>query len=233
MHKQLVFEKSKESFFGTGIRCWLGNLSFEIYPFTKSFSFEICMSDDYEYTIHLNLCIPLLFSFYTGYDNKRLLDSKAMRKFVGYKYGSRLTGFRFFDWALWIDFYKSQHHSGRRWSGYSSVFHVDDFFLGKTTYHNTIVNSGDIDFFVEKGEVYSGKWKKMISTHERSRWFDKEVVMYELSVEDGVRTPGKGTSEHNCGEDAVYSLKGHYDCLDSIIKSFIKEVRYRRENYPL
>jgi len=243
MYQNYKLEKSICSITGTGIRYWLyfnDNLSFRIeaYPFTKNFSIEFNINDDFENTISFNLCIPPLFSFYFGIEKT---PKKIIKKLIGYKYGNRQTGIRIFDWSIWLEFWLGEDNCGtlgNKWRGFKTVFHPVNYILGKIKYSTEVKETGEITFLVPEGfsykeKEYTGKWSKEVITHKRSRWFKKDFVRYELEVEEGVPFPGKGTAGYNCDEDATYSLSGVFNSKEELVDRFIKGILSNRENYPL
>jgi len=241
MFKQYILNKASDSIIGTGVRIFLGKLSIEAYPFTKSFGVELALQDDFEHTLHFNLHIPLLFSLYISYDSKFLLGNNRMRNIVGYNYGRRESSLKVHHWCLWVDLWSAEDTYGTlggKWRGLEYCFHIDDFFLGKIDYSTQVVKMGHTSITIPEGygyeeKEYEGTWKKEVIIHKRSRWFTKKYPRYELEVEGGVPHPGKGTMSYNCEEGACYSLGGPYANLPDLKAKFIENIQDKRKNYPL
>jgi len=241
MHQHYSLEKSCNSFFGTGIRYWLGRLSIEAYPFTKSFGIEFNINDDFGYTFSFNMSLPFLFSFYINYNSDYLLKKGWIRKIVGYKYGNRRTGLRIHHWTIWTEFWLGEDNCGtigNKWRGIENAFHIDDFFLGRIKYDKKEIETGEVDFTVPEGygykeKDYTGKWKKELFIRKRPRWFIDSNIRYDLEVENGVPYTGKGTTGYNCEEGACHSLSSPCKNEKEIVQKFIDSVMYNRKNYPL
>jgi len=236
MFNHYILEKSRDSIIGTGIRIFLGNLKIEAYPFTKSFGTEFTIQDDFESTISFNLHIPLLFSFYIGYDSNYLIQKRIIRKLVGFKYGERRTSIRIFDWSIWINFWLAEDNCGNikenQWRGFNKCFNTRRFFLGESKYESKTVKEGIAVIEMEEGS-YKATWKMNIDSWKRPRWFKKTITRFEIEVKDGISHPGKGTTSYNCEDDALYSVYGIFDNLEAALQNFKNTVEYNRKNYPL
>lgn len=247
MHFYKIIEKSKQSIWGKSIRTFIhfgkgeNCLNTSLYPFTKSFSIEFNIQDDFEETISFNLHIPLLFSFYISLDTGYFCNKKWFKKIIGYKYGNRRTGIRIFDWSIWFNFWLGEDNCGtmkEKWRGYEDVFHITDFFLGKIKYSKKEIETGEVSFTMPAGfgyeeAYYDGKWKKELFIRNRPRWFTDSNFRYEVEVEEGVPFPGKGTTGYNCEEDAMFSSSGVYENEHKAVDGFIKNVLSNRKHYPL
>jgi len=246
MHSHYIIEKASNSFFGKGIRYFLhfrnnNCINIEFYPFTKSFSIEFEIQDDFEHAIDFNFCLPLLFSFYISLDTMYFSKKEWFKKLIGYKGGNRIIGIRMFEWILWLEFWLGEDNCGtlgKKWRGYEGNFNISNFFLGKIKYSKLECNNGRIRIFVPEGYSYKEKWyianwKKELFIRKRSRWFTDSNYRYEIEVEEGIPFPGKGTCSYNCEEDAMYSSSGVYKTEFEAANGFVKSVMNNRKNYPL
>ena len=247
MHIHTIIDKSPYSLFGKGIRYFIHYGKYEqclnigVYPLTKSFSLEFEIQDDFERTISFNLCLPFMFSLYISLDSGYFCKKEWFKNLIGYKYGNRITGIRIFDWSIWFNFWLGEDSCGTmkdKWIGFENNFSIDDFFLGKITYSRELDSSGKLNFIVPKDygyeeKMYTGEWKKELFIRKRSRWFTDSNFRYEIEVKEGVPFPGKGTTEYNCDEDAMFSCSGVYDNLEKAFEGFISSVLKNRKNYPL
>ena len=59
------------------------------------------------------------------------------------------------------------------------------------------------------------------------------MLRSEVSSEEGIPHPGKGTCDYNCGESALYSSTSPESNPDLAFEKFKNDAIWYRKNYPL
>lgn len=223
----------------------------ELYLFPDSWGggVNLELSGDCEGTISFHIRIPKLFSWYFSADCNFGQHPK-WQKFIRLgdrKYDSREWGFSVdesfgcvsgpFVTFKFGEFGNETRNSDPKWLSYH--FEPQEIICGKHTY-----NVGDVEITEHlvnipgsgeyKDKEHLLKCKETISTWTWPR-FKKPLIVrrFEVSSEEGVKHPGKGSQCYNCEESALYSSCGPANSKECAIQNFIDSVTYYRTEYPL
>ena len=243
-----------------GIRCFLhGNkdsydeiVSWEFYPFKREFGISLDLNADSERTISFMLKIPFLFALYVTFDRKfgysnwwrKLLRLDEDRKYDGRRFGitwnkSDFPETRSGTWRLSLGEYENCWNStDPKWLSMS--FTPSELIYGKIKYSDdNIIEVVERDITIPEGHGYPEKTYKCKCKIFESKWefqrFKKPYTMLrsEVSSEEGIPHPGKGTCDYNCGEDHFSSITSPESNIDFAFEKFRNQAIWYRKHYPL
>lgn len=190
---------------------------------------------DYDHAIQISLSL-LLFSVYFTWENHRVenwLRAKTKRK--DQKYGNgREIGFHWSEGRLFIKLWDDPMEWCKTdpwWWSFSVC--PADLLLGKPAYSRRTLDTGKRSLtFPEK--TYDVKIEITEDSWKRPRWpWPRKIVRTHSEVEGGIPIPGKGTTDYNCGPDAIYSLTSPGTTFDDALTGLFRSVTHAREHYPL
>jgi hypothetical protein len=210
-------------------------ISLEWVWFTWFFGFDLEFFGgdmDRDFKIHFACC---LFSFWLTFEDimpaSWVPDYDYEQRFSS----SRKIGVSVFDnrihFSIWEDPMGSSTSNPWWWE-----FSIDpiSLVLGKIDYYTLVYKHHlNVPINICEHEKYRGTVTQSFVIHKRPRWFEKKYPRTEVRVVRGVQTPGKGTADYNQDDDFLQSLSCPTASKKQAIKSFIEEVRRRREEYPL
>lgn len=254
----MYFHSSKSD---RGYRCWwypFGcegktkqvSFSSEFYPFTKTCGVELALNADSDSTVAFNIKIPYMFSWYVsmnslvGYRNwwGKMLGLSGWRKHDGRRFGiSWYSGDGCMSGGS-LDiklgaFDNGWESSDPKWLSMS--FYPEKFLFGNYTAKDKEIETTYRTVFFKGVRGYPDKNHilKCVLTEMTWTWkrFRKPFTMarYEVSSEEGIPHPGKGTCDYNCDETALYSQSSSAKNAKDAIDRFVQAVYKYRTTYPL
>lgn len=135
--------------------------------------------------------------------------------------------------ALWIDLWTDNNGWSRDMPWYAKCKNFDpaDFFLGRRKYEertldgrNALISMPEADYPVTI-RLFEGIWK-------RPRWpWPLRIIRAEVKIEGGVPIPGKGESEWDCGEDAIFSSTFACGTFSEAVAQFTQGILSTRGKY--
>jgi len=219
---------------------------------SKTFNLSFNISKGYvsEHTMSFAFCIPPI-SLYWDFNWKWLEDRKWWNKLVRedkskimytlpdgmviFKLAEeRCFGIRIFDWSICWDIYNKPHESNSKdpkWMhGY---FEILDLLFGRRKNIRKTISEQNVKIPMPE-KTYDAVVKMEEVTIKRSRWpFSKRYTVADINCEEGIKHPGKGTCDYNCGEDATYGLSCMVDNPEEAIGKMVASVLHCRRVYPL
>jgi hypothetical protein len=219
---------------------------------SKTFNLGFNISKNYvsEYTMHFDFCIPPI-SLYWDFiwtwlenrewwqkivreDNNKIIRTLPNDIVITKQAEERRFGIIIFDWTIWWDIYNKPHESSSKdpkWM--HGGFNILDFLFGSIKIDSQIISERNIKIPMPE-KTYDAVVKMEEITHKRSRWpFIKRFTRADINCEEGIKHPGKGTCDYNCGEDATYGLSCMADNPEEAIGKFVASVLHMRRVYPL
>jgi hypothetical protein len=190
---------------------------------------------EHEDALSLRLCL-WLFSFYLSWENHRV--GEWLRNFIkrrDERYGNgREIGFYWLEGTLSVSIWNDPMEwraSDPKWWSFSIT--PIDILLGRAKYNERTLSEGVRRLSLPE-KTYDVKIKISEASWQRPRWpWPKKIVRTEAEVEGGIPVPGKGTTDYNCGDDAIYSQTSPGASFDEALAGLFKSVIYARERYPL
>jgi len=143
------------------------------------------------------------------------------------------TGIRFFNWTLWVNIHQNTNES-KSTDPWWKEFNIDfkDWMLGEMEYKTEIIDTMPVKIPMPEKE-YDGIADVKKITKKRKKWYPKIDYYTEITVENGISHPGKGTASYNCGMDGLVSSSVRGEDVRGAIANFVKVVTERRLKYPL
>lgn len=199
-------------------------IGIEFYPWTDAGcpGINLSLKADPEHTISASIKIPFLLALYVTLSSKigyaawwrKLLRLSEDRKYDGRDWGIRWSpSYGCVDGGS-IDINLGSYNNC--WSSkdpkwLSMHFYPMRFLCGRATYIEQDNETTEHQVLIKYSrdypdKVYILKCKEFVSTWTWKR-FKKPLVItrYEVSSNEGVPHPGKGTTGYNCEESALYS----------------------------
>lgn len=228
-------------------------VNLEIYPFRREFAIEVDFRADCDRTILFTLKLPFLFSAYLSFDTRfgysMWWSQKFLRLDSDRRYDGRGFGIR---WCSpdgdahnplgTIDIKLGRHlncwkSSDPRWM--DIVINPNKWVFGKRSYTSNTIGEDIRWVVIPGGYSYDEKSYLCKCVMTEDVWsfqrFKKplKLTRTEVSCEEGVPHPGKGTCEYNCGEDRLFSSNMCCDNFDEAFDEFKNAVLDMRKRYPL
>lgn len=190
---------------------------------------------DYDHAISAHLC-TYLFSLYlilNYWPLEQWLQRITKRKHEKYGNG-RTVGLSWFEGSLRVDIWNCPmewHSTDPKWWSFS--INPVDLLLGSREYSERTIQSGIRQLtFPEK--TYDVRIDIKEATWKRPRWpWATKILRTDAEVDGGIPVPGKGTTDCNCDDDAIYSQTSPGATFDAALTSLFRSVSYAREHYPL
>lgn len=190
------------------------------------------IQDDPEET--LSFAIGFLFAgIHVHLDSPRL--SKWIRAKAGESYESKFS-FYWYEWAYWLQLWGSDWSSSSSdpWYKKMHVFHIDDFFLGKTKYTTEEHWKKPIEFEFD-GQKYQATATFEVSTWKRPRWFSDVREYMDISFDSTICAPpqfaGKGENSWDQGNNSIWGTRYQTDSIDVAIDQYRADVLKNRKRY--
>lgn len=210
------------------------SLNWEWHLLTKRLAASVDIGED-EDAIRLSLSL-ILFSFYLSLECWRLsnwLSDKTKRK--GERYGNgRSIGFHWTEGTLFIKLWEDPMEwraKDPKWWAFSIC--PADILLGRSEHSSRTLDKG-IRQLAMPEKVYDVQIEITEDVWKRPRWpWPYKVVRTHSEVEGGIPVPGKGTTDYNCGPDAIYSQTSPGTTFDAALANLYRSVSHNRERYPL
>jgi hypothetical protein len=229
------------------------NIGIEFYPWTDNGlpGISFGLRADCENTIDASIKIPFLLALYVhidagmiGYKSwwRKLLRLDDERKYDGRNWGIRWSpSYGCVDGGS-IDINLGSYDNS--WSSkdpkwLSMHFYPQRFLCGKATYsekdngttEHKVLIKGNRDY---PDKEYTLSCKEYISTWTWKR-FKKPLVItrYDVSSNEGVPHPGKGTTGYNCDEGSFSGQTCPAESRQNAVDKFVEQVYWYRKNYPL
>lgn len=139
-------------------------------------------------SIKFHLTIPYVFSIW--------LKAGGI---LPYKREGRELSIRAHSGSIWLNLWTEP------WDGKTHVFHFKDFFIGKATHSETILEERDILVPMPE-KAYPAHAKFFESTWTYPRWFATKIKRVSIDVPEGIPHEGKGENSWDCGRDATYGI---------------------------
>lgn len=223
------------------------------YPFKRQFGIELDLQADREDTVLFILKIPFLFSIYLSFDlwfgysewwSKNILRLEEDRRYDGRSFGIR-----------WIDTDDAAHEplgtirislghclnytksSDPKWM--DTWLNLNKWIFGKVSFQSTPIKDDSRQVLIPAGYKYDAKSYLCKCVMTEDVWsvprFRKplKLLRTEVSCEEGVPHPGKGTCDYNQEEGRLYSTSMCCDNFDKAFEEFKNTVIDMRKRYPL
>ena len=152
--------------------------------------------------------------------------------FLGKLKDEREIGIAIHSWSLWWSVWKNTMEWNSRdpwWM--RGIFHIDDFFLGRTKVTREIIEERPVSIPMPEG-VYAAKATMERFTRKRSRWF--KSVSYFINIEilnGGIPHEGKGENSWDCGTDGLCGMSTIGTSYSKAIGEVISSVLESRRKY--
>lgn len=159
----------------------------------KNLHFEVGYDDEHGWELSFSLLFISVYLF---------VDIKPLRLRESREVSLKIHGGSIW-WTLWRDPMGEWSCKVPRWR--CGNFSFDDFFLGKSTCSRTTLEERDVLIPMPE-KSYEATAKLIEFKWTRPRWFSKILNRVDIEVPEGIPHEGKGTSAHNCGVDATYSM---------------------------
>lgn len=196
-------------FEGRRLRC----ISLEWSLFKPQFGFGLHFSDCFEHELTLVVHIPLLLTFYLGF------EFRAPKWFPRQKVISFDINNWSLHWKIWKDGDGWDSRTPRWRDGW---FNIPDLFLGRAEYSSTEVERKKCKVCFPEG-CYEVDIAIKEDCWSRTR-FPRKTVMKRAHMDvltaGGIPIPGKGENSWDCGDDATMGLT----CPSSSIAEAIGEL---------
>lgn len=133
------------------------------------------------------------------------------------------------DGGLWWDVWQNDHSGTPKWR--HGHFDPVDWLLGRTSFSRRVLRTAEaVVPMPERG------YPAMVSLEEhtwrRPRWpFPRRLYRADIEVEGGVPVPGKGESDYDCGEDAIFSMTCLAHTPEEAVGRFVESTLTRRQRY--
>jgi len=132
--------------------------------------------------------------------------------------------FSIHDNAFWWSFWNESHFwSSKTPKWKDGCFHLDDFFLGKTTYTTKNILERVVSIPMPE-KAYRAVATLFESVWKRPRWFAEKLTRVEFEMQEPVPIPGKGENSYDCDDDAVFSMTLPAETIEEGIGKFVGDV---------
>lgn len=177
---------------------------------------------DTQAEIALHICIAYVLSWWLVFDAYPHFQRKDERE----------IGVSWFDGSLWISLWNNPNKWNRRdpWWQHISI-DVPRLLFGPFTYTSTRLEEGESVARYAEPTIYKVKWVKTLDVWKRPRWFAKRVIRFHLDMEPPIPIPGKGESDWDLGEDAIWSLTLAADAVGEALHYLDRDVERIRRRY--
>lgn len=172
--------------------------------------------------LKFNFQFPPVSFYWTFSVPRSWVEFSPFRTFEWYAFEVRV-----FAWAVWWQIWCGSE-SRKSWR--RNNFDLADFFLGHTSYTCEELEKREVQIPMPEGP-YKGLATKERCTWKRPRWFAKTRLYVSLDIPDGIPSEGKGESEYNCGEDALFGLAEEGPRYEDVIAKAVKSVLRDRSRY--
>jgi hypothetical protein len=211
--------------------------SLECYLHAHDLAMEFTTRNDSEGSMCFILSIPFLFSIYLSFDfpYPKWMFKLFMFDEKDYYKQSRIFGFRFDIREGYCTLsggrYSDMGSSDDPWY-YLINISIPNLLLGRIKYSEKVIESGRCEIPMPE-KTYKAKYEITEYTHSRSRWFTKRFKRVDITPDEGIPHPGKGTCSYNCGDTALESMSIPTDSVPHAISKIVLEVHRLRDTYPL
>lgn len=205
-----------------------------------------------EHTLSGHISIPI-FSFYwninsTWLENKkwysRLLKEDSTK--VDRPWGEGMKNhaeeyeicFNIHDWSISWKLWKPEGIWESSWPKWrDGSIELRDSLLGGVAVKERVLREEKV-LVIMPEKTYDAEVKIIDHIRKRKRWpFENHILRGEISCEEGIPHPGKGTCGWNCGDDRTYSVSSPVSSLrrgvSEMMGEMVSSVEYCRKNYPL
>ena len=111
------------------------------------------------------------------------------------------------------------------------MFHISDFFLGRSRYRSREILNTTVGLTLLEG-TYPIAVRLTEDSWTRPRWPRPEVVRRaHMDIEGGIPIPGKGECEYDCGEDAIFEMTCQARSVGEAISVLARDVLSTRLRY--
>jgi hypothetical protein len=135
------------------------------------------------------------------------VESALVRSMIPKAVRNRNVGLRFFDDAMWWNFFtRNGHWSSETPKWRDGNFRPIDALLGaRERQYVRELKSFDLKLLLPEGE-YVATIKRTESLYTRPRWFGEVITHHDCEFPRPLPVPGKGENSYDCDEDAVFSM---------------------------
>lgn len=202
-------------------------LRVELALFSPSLALEIVVGGDDLFTFHLAL--PLLFSVWIS------VSCWPLKKRLRLPHEKHITGFYLspqHNWMLVVQLWQNEMEWKR--GGWQWTFILNELLLGRRKCEKGVIEERAVTIPMPEAEYPATAklcWQRW--TQPRAPWWKREEIYVDFEIPGGIPHPGKGTTEYNCGDDALIGGGFKGETIKEGIQEVINQVNWYRKNYPL
>lgn len=147
-------------------------------------------------------------------------------------------GWSIHTWKLWISLWENKMSwSSKDPKWWSFNFQLDPriILFGDTTYDSEVLKEEEVEVpmpektYKMKVKLCEDKW----SYEKLPSWFGQKVLKAHCDLIEPIPHPGKGTTDYNCGYDALHYIIMPATSIDDAIGKVVTNVLDKRRRYPL
>lgn len=225
---------------------WKGRevFNYEWHLWSLTCGFGVGFGGECHDKLKIHFAVPP-FSFYWGFRSDlvgKFMKSQRLQKwsdrFGGRGWKAEYSGFhlfdiRIFDKAIWWDFLRSDWGWSREMPKWMhGCWHPLDTIFGKMKYTKTVLGHHEVQIPMPEGR-YPGTVEMDYCTWKRPRlpWYSQKSYSAYVAVDVGIPHEGKGESEYNCGEDALFGVSRGARTVEEAIAAMVQAVLEARRKY--
>lgn len=167
---------------------------------------------------------PLLCSFYFAIE--QVLTYKPDR-------GKRMLGFSWFREYIWIYCWSERDSSSSSDPWWKNItINLERTFLGKWEFRKELISKVDTVLALPEATYpVHMEFYRCTRYYTRFSYTTKPYTMSEMKMEKGIKVPGKGESEWNCGDDATFGLWCQADSVPKALSKLLETIVEDRMRY--